>query len=94
MLSKAGSFRSHARPSFKWSSGLRWWRGCKESSCNAGGAGDEGRIPGLGRSSGVENGDPPQYSHLENSMDRGAWQAVVCRVQQAVVCGAQRVGHN
>ena len=36
-------------------------------------AGDTGLIPGLGRSPGGENGNPPQYSCLENPMDRGAW---------------------
>ena len=36
-------------------------------------AGDLGWIPGLGRSPGVGNGYPFQYSCLENSMDRGAW---------------------
>ena len=46
----------------------------KESTCNAG---DWGSIPGLGRSPGEENGNPPQYSCLENSMDRGAWRAMV-----------------
>ena len=46
----------------------------KESVCNAG---DPGWIPGLGRSPGEGNGDPLQYSCLENSMDRGAWQATV-----------------
>ena len=44
----------------------------KESACNAG---DLGLIPGLGRSPGVENGNPIPYSCLENSMDRGAWLA-------------------
>ena len=34
--------------------------------------GDEGSIPGLGRSPGKENGNPLQYSYLENPMDRGA----------------------
>ena len=46
----------------------------KESTCNAG---DSGSIPGLGRSAGEGNGNPFQYSCLENSMDRGAWQAIV-----------------
>ena len=46
----------------------------KESACNAG---DLGSIPGLGRSPGEGNGNPFQYSYLENSMDRGAWQATV-----------------
>ena len=34
-------------------------------------AGDSGRIPGFERSPGVGNGNPLQYSHLENSVDRG-----------------------
>ena len=46
----------------------------KESSCNTR---DPGSIPGLGRPSGEGNGYPLQYSGLENSMDRGAWQATV-----------------
>ena len=44
---------------------------------NAGDARDPGSIPGLGRSAGVGNGNPSQYSCLENSMDRGACQATV-----------------
>ena len=46
----------------------------KESTCNAG---DLGSIPGLGRSPEEGNGYPLQYSCLENSMDRGTWQATV-----------------
>ena len=46
----------------------------KEFACNAG---DLGLIPGLGRSPGEGNGYPLQYSGLENSMDRGSWQATV-----------------
>ena len=46
----------------------------KESAYNARGPGS---IPGLGKSPGVGNGNPLQYSCLENSMDRGAWQAIV-----------------
>ena len=44
----------------------------KESACNAG---DLVSIPELGRSPEEENGNPLQYSCLENSMDGGAWQA-------------------
>ena len=44
----------------------------KESACNAG---DPGLIPGLGRSPGGGNGNPLQYSCLENPMDGGAWWA-------------------
>ena len=46
----------------------------KESACNVG---DLGSIPGLGRSLGVGNGNPLQYSCLVNSMDRGTWWATV-----------------
>ena len=46
----------------------------EESAYNAG---DPGSIPGLGRSSGKENGNPLQYSCLENPMDRGVWWATV-----------------
>ena len=43
-------------------------------------AGDLGLVPGLRRSPGEGNGNPLQYSCLENSMDRGAWQATVHEV--------------
>ena len=46
----------------------------KESACNAG---DLGSIPGSGRSPGEGNGNPLQYSCLENPMDRGACWATV-----------------
>ena len=46
----------------------------KESVCNVE---DLGQIPGLGKSPGEGNGYPLQDSGLENSMDRGAWQATV-----------------
>ena len=46
----------------------------KESASNAG---DVGSSPGLGRSPGDGNGNPLQYSYLENPMDRGAWWATV-----------------
>ena len=46
----------------------------KESACIAG---DPGSILGSGRSLGGGNGNPLQYSCLENTMDRGAWQATV-----------------
>ena len=46
----------------------------KESTCNAE---DTGSISGLGRSHGEGNGNPLQYSSLENPMDRGAWRILV-----------------
>ena len=44
----------------------------KEPTCNAGDTGDVGSIPGRGRSPGGGHGNPPQYSGLENPMDRRA----------------------
>ena len=55
----------------------------KETACNAR---DLGSTPGSGRSPGEGNGNPLQYSCLENLMDRGAWQATVH--------GVTRVGHH
>ena len=55
----------------------------KQSACSAG---DPGLILGSGRSPGEGNGNPLQYSYLENAMDTGAWQATVR--------GVTRVGHN
>ena len=55
----------------------------QESPCKAG---DPGLIPGFGRSPGEGNGNPLQYSWLENLMDREAWLATVH--------GVTRVGHN
>ena len=49
-------------------------------------AGDADLTPGSGRAPGEGNGNPLQYSCLENPMDRGAWQATVY--------GVARVGHN
>ena len=47
----------------------------KNSPANAGDLRNTGSIPGLGRSPGGGNGNPLQYSCLENPMDRGAWKA-------------------
>ena len=44
---------------------------------NSGDTGDSGSITELGRSPGVVNGNPLQYSCLENPLDKGAWQATV-----------------
>ena len=43
-------------------------------------AGDPGSIPGLGRAPGEGNGNPLQYSYLQNPMDRGAWRTTVHRL--------------
>ena len=49
----------------------------KESTCNAGDAGDAVSIPGLGRSPGEGNGISLQYSCLGIPMDRGVWWTTV-----------------
>ena len=52
----------------------------EESACNAG---DSGLIPGSGRGPGEGNGNPPQYSCLENPMDRGAWRVILRGVSES-----------
>ena len=46
-------------------------------------AGDEGSIPGSGRSPGEGNGNPLQYSCLENPIEGGTWQAIVYGVTKS-----------
>ena len=55
----------------------------KNPPANAGDIRDAGSIPGLGRAPGGGHGSPPQYSCLENPMDRGAWRAAVHRVAKS-----------
>ena len=52
----------------------------KKSACNAA---DLGSFPGSGRSPGEGQGSPLQYSGLENSMERGEWQATVHGVTES-----------
>ena len=54
----------------------------KESACDAEDAGDEGLIPGSGRSPGG-HGNPLQCSFLKNPVDRGVWWATVCRLTKS-----------
>ena len=56
--------------------GLPRWHSGRELPAKAGDTGDVGLIPGSGRSPGIGNGNPLQYSCMENSMDRGAWWAM------------------
>ena len=60
--------------------GLLWWLSDKNPPANAG---DAGWIPGSERSPREGNGNPLQYSCLENSMGRGAWQATVLGVAES-----------
>ena len=55
----------------------------KNPPASSGDARDVGLIPGSGRSPGVENSNPLQYSCLENSKDRGARQAIVHEVAKS-----------
>ena len=55
----------------------------KSPPANAGDAGNMHLIPGSGRVPGEGNGNPLQYSCLENSMDRGAWQATVHKITES-----------
>ena len=68
---------------------FRDFPGDSDSKESAHSSGDLGLIPGLGRSPGEGNGNPLQYSCLENPMERGAWQATVCDPM-----GSQRAGHD
>ena len=56
----------------------------KNPPANAGDPRDTGLIPGSGGSPGGENGNPLQYPHLENPMDRGTWQVTVYSVEVRV----------
>ena len=55
----------------------------KNPPANAGGAGDVGSVPRSVRSDEEGNGNPFQYSCLENPMDREAWRAIVHRVAKS-----------
>ena len=72
-----GKFLSKSLFGFNMSYGSSYFPGGWEGKASACNAGDPGLIPGLGRSPGEGNGNPLQYSSLENPMDRGAWYAIV-----------------
>jgi len=57
--------------------GLPWCLSGEKSACSAEDAGSSGLIPGSERSPGGGNGNPLQYSCLENPLNRGAWQVTV-----------------
>ena len=58
----------------------------KNPPADAGDIRDAGSVPGSGRSPGEGHGNPLQYSCLENTMDREAWQAIIY--------GSQKVGND
>ena len=63
----------------------------KNPPAKSGDAGDVGSISGLERFSGGGNGDPLQYSCLENYMARGVWQATVHGVAEGQI---QLISHT
>ena len=67
------TLKNHMPPS-------RDFPGGSDGKASAYNAGDSGSIPGLGRSPGAGNGNPLQYSCLENPVDGGAWWAIFQRV--------------
>ena len=64
----------------------------KNPPANARDARDKSSVPGSGRSPGVGNDIPLQYSCLENSMDRGAWKAIVHGVAES--CTTEATEHT
>ena len=70
--------------------------GGSDGKVSAYNAGDLGSIPGEGRSPGEGNGNPLQYSCLENPMDGGTWQAIVhgCRGPAPVDPGNSKGGRR
>ena len=74
MFHKTGDISQGKEKALMGSSSFPGSSAGKESACNAG---DLGSISGLGRSAGEGKGYPLQYPYLENSKDRGAWQAPV-----------------
>ena len=73
----------HIMPFWGISQVSQWFKKKKKSPANAGDTRDAGSIPGSGRFPGVGNGNPPQYSFLENSMDTGAWWAPIHRIAKS-----------
>ena len=63
--------------------GLKGFPGGSEVKASACNVGDLGSIPGLGRSPREGNGNPLQFSCLENPMDGAAWWATVHRVEKS-----------
>ena len=80
-LPKSISVVGKLKQSIRISEGLLRW--VKNPPATLGNLRDTGLIPGSGNSPGKGNGNPPEYSFLENPMDRGAWQATVHRVEKS-----------
>ena len=82
----SGGWVGDWQPKCSWvgpAHGLPWWLSGK-FTCNARDSRDESSIPGSGRSSGGECGNPLQYSCLKYPVDRGTWWATVQRVAKSL----------
>ena len=66
----------------------------KNLPAKAGDTRDAALIPGLGRSPGIGSDNPPQYSCLENSMDRGAWRAISHEVTKSQTSLSLSLSHT
>ena len=80
-----GSFwpRNWTQVSCRWTPASQVALVEKDLPANAGDVKDSGLIPGSGISPGGGHGNPLQYSYLENTIDRGAWRAIVHRVAKS-----------
>ena len=76
-------FHKHTYTDFQYFSGLPCCLSGKEPACNTRAAGNAGLTHGLGGSLGRGQGNPLQYSCLENTMDKGAWWATVHSVAKS-----------
>ena len=73
LIGELRSHKLHSQIKFLVPNMLQDFPGSSDSKASAYNAGDPASIPGLGRSPEEGNGNPLQYSYLENSMDGGAW---------------------
>ena len=73
LIGELRSHKLHSQIKFLVPNMLQDFPGSSDSKASADNAGDPASIPGLGRSPEEGNGNPLQYSYLENSMDGGAW---------------------
>ena len=80
---KCGTTKSIKLDTSIQKAGLPWWLSSEESASQPANIGDMGSIPGSGRSPEEGNGNPLQYSCLENPRDGGAWWAAVYGVAQS-----------
>ena len=77
LIGEQRSHKLHSQIKFLVPNMLQDFPGSSDSKASAYNAGDPASIPGLGRSPEEGNGNPLQYSYLENPMDGGDWEPTV-----------------